>query len=193
MKIAGDCGTHNQTLGYLLSLLPVLALVAMSSGCAGLSSVGDNRTGLSGAFWNRSDKTTKVPGYDLYADAGAVARPEASEEIQVATKDSSKDSKEKRKDAKTDEPAPDLVAQEDTARSKENAARRKRTRTGDTSIRVTLGRPESLPTLSDSVGTDGPILASAATTNWSAVTPSWRRRRQSSMKSYEKTITRQSP
>ena len=47
MKIAGDCGTHNQTLGYLLSSVAVLALVAMSSGCAGLSSVGDNRTGLS--------------------------------------------------------------------------------------------------------------------------------------------------
>ena len=162
MRIAGDCGTHNQTLGHLLPLLPALGLVAMFSGCAGWSSVGDNRTGLSGTFWNRSDKSTKAPGYDLYADAGAVARPEASEEIQVATKDS----KEKPKGGKTVEPAPDLLAQEDTARSKDSAGRRKRTKTGDTSIRVTLGRPESLPTLTDSVGTDGPMLASAATTNW---------------------------
>ena len=114
----------------------------MASGCAGWSSVGENRTGLAALFWNRSDKATKTPAYDLYADAGAAARPQAAEEVQVASKDTKTPSQER----DTEEPAPDLVAQEDATRSPDATARRKRAKTGDTSIRVTLGRPESLPT-----------------------------------------------
>jgi hypothetical protein len=162
MKTARDPGSHSASPGRLLPLVPALALFSMVSGCAGWSSLGENRTGLSGAFWNRPDKTTKAPAYDLYANAGAAARPQAAEDVQVA----SKDAKDRHKSATTEEPAPDLVAQEDATRSPDAAARRKRAKTGDTSIRVTLGRPESLPTLKDPAEAGAPMLASAATTNW---------------------------
>ncbi|HMF38258.1 MAG TPA: DUF1571 domain-containing protein [Isosphaeraceae bacterium] len=124
--------------------------------------MGENRTGLSGAFWNRSDQATKAAAYDPYADAAAAARPQAGDDAQLA----SGDAKARRKSATTEEPAPDLVAQEDATRSPDAAARRKRAKTGDTSIRVTLGRPESLPTLKDPGDAGRPMLASAATTNW---------------------------
>ncbi|MGA9924149.1 MAG: hypothetical protein WBQ29_12180, partial [Isosphaeraceae bacterium] len=122
--------------------------------------MGENRTGLSGAFWNRPDKTTKAPAYDLYADAGAAAPPQEAKNAQLA----SRDPKVHRKGATTEEPAPDLVAQDAATRSPDAATRRKRAKTGDTSIRVTLGRPESLPTLKDPAEAGAPMLASAATT-----------------------------
>ena len=162
MKTARDPGSHSASSGRLLPLVSALALFSMVSGCAGWSSLGENRTGLSGAFWNRSDKATKAPAYDLYADAGAAARAQTAEDVQLA----SKDAKDRRKTATTEEPAPDLVAQEDATRSPDAAPRRKRAKTGDTSIRVTLGRPESLPTLKDPAEAGGPMLASAAATNW---------------------------
>jgi len=146
----------------LLLWVPALALFSMLSGCAGWSSLGENRTGLSGAFWNRSDKATKAPAYDLYADSGAAARPQAGADAQLA----SGDAKARRKSATNEEPTPDLVAQQDAARSPDATARRKRAKTGDTNIRVTLGRPESLPTLKDPADAGGPMLASAAVTNW---------------------------
>ncbi len=171
MKAARDPGCHGASPGHLLLWIPALALVSMLSGCAGWSSLGENRTGLAGAFWNRSDKATKAPAYDLYADSGAAARPEAGDDAQLA----SGDPKVRRKSATTDEPAPDLVAQEEAARSPDAAGRRKRAKTDDTSIRGTLGRPESLPTLQDPADARGPMLASAAATNWkrgnSAVEP----------------------
>jgi len=162
MKAARDPGSHSASPGHLLLWVPALALFSMLSGCAGWSSLGENRTGLSGAFWNRSDKATKAPGYDLYADSGAVARPQAGDDAQLA----SGDAKARRKSATTEEPAPDLVAQKDAIRSPDATARRKRAKTDDTSIRVTLGRPESLPTLKDPADAGGPMLASAAVTNW---------------------------
>ncbi len=167
MKLAGNLGSRKTILGHLLKLVPGLVALSTLSGCAGWSSVGENRSGLSGAFWNRSDKTAKSPGYDLYADAGNVARPDAAQESQLASKDA-KNSKGPRKKSVNEEPTPDLVAQEDAARSPDSAARKKRAKTGDTSIRVTLGRPESLPTLADSPEADGPILASAASTTTAA-------------------------
>jgi Protein of unknown function (DUF1571) len=160
MKTARDPGSHNASPGRLLPLV-ALALFSMVSGCAGWSSLGENRTGLAGAFWNRPDKTTKAPAYDLYADAGAAAPPQEAENAQLA----SRDPKVRRNGATTEEPAPDLVAQKDATRSPDAATRRKRAKTGDTSIRVTLGRPESLPTLKDPAEARGPMLASAAT-NW---------------------------
>src|SRR5208282_5521294 len=162
MKAARDPGSHSASPGHLLLWVPALALFSMLSGCAGWSSLGENRTGLSGAFWNRSDKATKAPAYDLYADSGAAARPPAGDDAQLA----SGDAKARRKSATTEEPAPDLVAQEDATRSPDATARRKRAKTDDTSIRVTLGRPESLPTLKDPADAGGPMLASAGVTNW---------------------------
>src|SRR5271166_2103277 len=76
MKAARHPGCHSATSGHLLLWIPALALVSMLSGCAGWSSLGENRTGLTGAFWNRSAKATKAPGYDLYADSGAADRPQ---------------------------------------------------------------------------------------------------------------------
>jgi len=162
MKTARHSGSLNACVGHLLPLVPALALFSMVSGCAGWSSVGENRTGLAGAFWNRSDRATKAPGYDLYADSGTQARPQAGDDAQLA----SGDARARRKTATTEEPAPDLVAQADAARSPDAKARKKRARTDDTSIRVTLGRPESLPTLNDPADAGGPMLASAAATNW---------------------------
>ncbi len=162
MKTARDSGSHNASLGHLLPLVSALALFSMVSGCAGWSSVGENRTGLSGAFWNRSDKATKAPGYDLYADSGAAARPQAGDDAVLA----GGDAKARRKSATNEEPTPDLVAQQDAARAPDVTARKKRAKTDDTSIRVTLGRPESLPTLNDPADAGAPMLASAAATNW---------------------------
>jgi Protein of unknown function (DUF1571) len=161
MKVARDPGSHSASPGHFLLWVPALALFSMVSGCAGWSSVGENRTGLSGAFWNRSDKATKAPGYDLYADSGAAA-PQAGDDAQLA----GGDAKARRKSATNEEPTPDLVAQQDAARSPDATARKKRAKTDDTSIRVTLGRPESLPTLNDPADAGGPMLASAAATNW---------------------------
>jgi len=146
----------------LLLWIPALALVSMLSGCAGWSSLGENRTGLTGAFWNRSDKAPKAPGYDLYADSGAADRPQPEDDAVLA----GGAARTRRKSAANEEPAPDLVAQQDATRSLDATARKKRAKTDDTSIRVTLGRPESLPTLNDPADAGGPKLASAATTNW---------------------------
>ncbi len=162
MKAARDSGSHRASPGHLLLWVPALALFSMLSGCVGWSSVGDNRTGLSGAFWNHSDKVTKTPAYDLYADTGTVARPQAGDDAQLA----SGNAKARRKNATTEEPTPDLVAQKDATRSPDAAGRRMRARTGDTSIRVTLGRPESLPTLTDPADAGGPMMASADATKW---------------------------
>lgn len=162
MKFARDIGGHQALLGRCMHVVLALAFFTMVSGCAGWSSVGENRTGLVGSFWNGSDKANSAPGYDYYAGAGIATRPQMAEDAQFA----SKNAKDRRKSATTDGPAPDLVAQEGAGRSRDAAARRKQTRTGDTSIRVTLGRPESLPTLKDPGEARGPILASAAATNW---------------------------
>jgi Protein of unknown function (DUF1571) len=162
MKTATDSGVHVASLGHMLPLIPALTLFSIASGCAGWSSVGENRTGLSGAFWNRSDKTTKTAAYDFYADAGAAARPQAAEDTQLASEETKKD----RSSATTEKPAPDLIAQEEANRSEGAAVRRKRAKTADTSIRVTLGRPESLPALGDPAEVVRPLLASAASTHW---------------------------
>lgn len=162
MKTATDLGGPKAFPWRLMPLVPALALFSMVSGCAGWSSIGPKRTGLSGAFWNRSGKATQTPGYDLYAEAGAAARPQAAGDALLA----GKEAKTRRPSAVIDEPAPDLVAQEELARSQDPSARRKRAKSSDTSIRVTLGRPESLPTLRDPAEAGGPMLASAAATNW---------------------------
>ncbi len=162
MKAARHPGCHGAYSGHLLLWIPALALFSMFSGCAGWSSLGENRTGLAGAFWNRSDKATKAPGYDLYADSGAAVRPQAGDDNALA----GGDAKARRKSATNEEPEPDLVAQRDAARAQDATARKKRAKTDDTSIRVTLGRPESLPTLNDPADAEGPLLASAAATNW---------------------------
>ncbi len=168
MRIAEGPGSTTAALRRYLTLLLALASPSMVSGCAGWNSVGENRTGLSGVFWNRSDKTAQAPGYDLYADTGAIARPQAAEEVQLASKDK-KDTKENKAQRKTplaEEPVPDLVAQNEATRAQDSTARKKRAKTTDTSIRVTLGRPESLPTVNDSPDAGGPVLASAEGTNW---------------------------
>src|SRR5271157_6265108 len=118
MKTARDPGSHSASPGRLLPLVSALALFSTVGGCAGWSSLGENRTGLSGVFWNRPDKTTKAPAYDLYAHAGAAARPQTAEDVQLA----GKDAKDRRKSATTEEPAPDLAAQEDATRSPDAAA-----------------------------------------------------------------------
>ena len=122
MRTARDSGSRDASLGHLLPLVPALALLSMVSGCAGWSSLGENRPGLSGLFWNHPDKTTKSPGYDLYADSGSSARPQAGDDAQLA----GGDKKTGRKNATSDAPVPDLVAQAEQARSPDATPRRKR-------------------------------------------------------------------
>ncbi len=141
-----------------LSMLP-LGLVA---GCAGWSSLGQAGTSLSSALWKRSGPATTTPGYDLYADTGTAARAQLESDEQLADNQA----KSRRTQAVAEDPAADLVAQRESEQEKAATTRRNRARTGDTSIRVTLGRPESLPTLKDPVDTAGPMLASTSTGNW---------------------------
>ncbi len=127
MRIAEGSGSPTAALRRYLTLFLALAFPSMVSGCAGWNSVGENRTGLSGMFWNRSDKTAQAPGYDLYAEAGAIARPQAAAEVQLASKDQKdpKENKARRRTPLAEEPVPDLVAQNEATRAQDSTARKK--------------------------------------------------------------------
>ena len=162
MRSAMDPGTHSASPGRLLPLVPALALFSMVSGCAGWSSLGEYRTGLSGRVLEPSRQDRRGAGLrPLRRRRGCGSSPGGK-----ASQLASKDAKDRHKSATNEEPAPDLVAQEDATRSPGRRGSKKRAKTGDTSIRVTLGRPESLPTLKDPAEAGGPMLASAAATNW---------------------------
>jgi hypothetical protein len=121
---------------------------------------------FSGAFWNRSPKTPETPKFDLYADTATAARPHAAEELARASRDSRSAARDPVKN--TQNPSrEELLAQSDQS---PDVLRARSTGTSsgtkDSSIRVTLERPESLPTTTDRPVAADSILASAPPTNW---------------------------
>ena len=60
----------------------------LAGGCASWSSLGEPRTPLTSRFWHRPDKQDKEPGYDLYAESVAAARPGIARDAAVAARGS---------------------------------------------------------------------------------------------------------
>jgi hypothetical protein len=141
----------------------------LGGGCASTNSSGTTRLALLRAWWKRPSDPSQFPAYDYYAEAGAAAKPE----IRSNTLMAKKLARTHRDDAPKDQPVPDLVAQAEA--KKNNAPKRLQgLRSRDTSIRVTLGRPESLPTLTEPGTANNPNLARASG-SFSASAPSWKR------------------
>jgi hypothetical protein len=151
--------------------LVALALWAgsLGGGCASWNSSGTTRPTLLRALWKRPSDPSQTPVYDYYAEAGAAAKPEIKSNALLAKQSA----KARRDNAPGDQPMPDLIAQ---AEANKNAStpRWKGLRSRDTSIRVTLGRPESLPTLTGP-GTATRTKLASAPASTSAPATSWKR------------------
>lgn len=146
-----------------------LTLLLFVAGCASWSSFGGHRTPLTGRFWNRSDKQDKEQGYDLYAESVAAARPNIAKEAVLAARGSRAHAGEKvstppAEDASGSSTGTRLANAEARRTGAVSGSERTRRKTDDTAIRVTLGRPESLPTLADPDADSGAMLASS--TKW---------------------------
>lgn len=136
----------------------------MSSGCAGWSSLGESRTSMLGHFWNRSSTVDETPGYDLYAESMAARNPSAKAASPPGgTTTPGQTPKDK---TKQDAAGSNAETAEQPASSLSMARGRNTGRSADTSLRVTLGRPETLPTLKDVGDVGGPALAMEAKTSW---------------------------
>jgi hypothetical protein len=146
---------------HLASLVAALAAVSLATGCAGLSSIRDISPSLSARFWNRPTNTAYEPQYDQYAAAAAATRPQAENERPQTT-----DEKARTKGSSRVEKTDADVAQSDAPRRRGSRTRDLTAGNADTSVRVTLGRPESLPTLRDSADSQTAVLASTTGTNW---------------------------
>ncbi len=136
----------------------------MSSGCAAWSSLGESRGSLLGQFWNRSSYPVETPGYDLYAESMAARAPSAkaaSSPGGATRPDQTPKDKTKQGTA-----SPSAENDEKPASTLSMARGRGTGRSADTALRVTLGRPETLPTLKDVRRPGGPSLAMGAKTNW---------------------------
>jgi hypothetical protein len=149
----------------------VLALWAgsLGGGCTSTNSSGTPRPTLLRAFWKRPSTAAQTPGYDYYAEAGAAAKPDVRSRTLMAKGAA----KTRRDDAQGGPPMPDLVAQAEANKNR-SATRGGGLRSRDTSIRVTLGRPENLPTLTDPGTALDTKLASASNSTTAPVT-SWKR------------------
>jgi hypothetical protein len=161
MKLAMDSASMPAPYRRIVSMFLFPATCLAMSGCAGWSSVGEQRTRLAGAFWNRPGTAAQAPGYDLYAESMA-ARSKAAKDPTSANGASIPEEK--------DGTAPSLAVEtappDDSRRAPSTPGRDGSAgKTNDASIRVTLGRPESLPTLADAGRAATPLLASTAT-NW---------------------------
>ena len=164
---------HRQSVdapGRRLLLSSALLFCCLSGGCAGLTPTGQNYPSLSGLFWNRSNKPAEAPGYDDYAAAAAASHPNLQQELAV----SRRDNRQGAKDPLQNPSRVELLASSEENQDRGDApSRRSRSgreadseRTVDSSIRVTLGRPESLQTVDDGPSGEEPALASAPLTNW---------------------------
>ncbi|MDR3618147.1 MAG: DUF1571 domain-containing protein [Paludisphaera borealis] len=120
-----------------------LASALFETGCASTTAMRASASALAGSIW---DRPRTEPTYDLYAQNMAGARGPAPATPMVASNDSSKaksDSTTPEADeAKTAEDAEPVAAAEP-------ASTRPRKARTDESVRITLGRPESLPVLKE--------------------------------------------
>jgi hypothetical protein len=163
MRLAMDSACVVTQFFRVASFAFSAAACLLISGCAGWSSMGDHQASLMGWFWNRRSESAETPGYDLYAKSMAAARPQGAKSASPASAGPTPGQQPQDK-AKTTTSSSDRG---ERASSTPGLVRgRNPDKSTDTSIRVTLGRPESLPTLADTGGQGGPALAMADTTNW---------------------------
>jgi hypothetical protein len=151
----------------IVSLALILVACSFSGGCASWNSFREHHTPLAGRFWHRPAKPDQDAGYDLYAESVAAARPKGAREAAAAARPSNPRDKDRSSSTSSRDPS---ASDEKVARAEPRPPRvsptpdRTPRRTEDTAIRVTLGRPESLPTLTDTGTATAPLLASS--TNW---------------------------
>lgn len=176
MKSAMGSAPGRARTKRLLIVLPSVGLLIIANGCATWSPLGHQQTALSGAFWNRSGKAAATPRYDLYADAAASAQPDPGGETVLASRDQGS----RPKDRSGTQGAKAVVDQHALEPSVTDrlAARVRDPKTSDSSIRVTLGKPEGLMTMADSDAAAGPLLAAGASTRWKRAEDAPRRARE---------------
>jgi hypothetical protein len=151
----------------LLMLSLALVPCTLAGGCASWSSFREQHTPLTGRFWHRSTK--QEPTYDLYADRMAASRPRDAQQVELAAQPTRPgEPKQGAAPESKEESAPgpaEKVARAEPSRPRQGLATdRAIRRTNDTAIRVTLGRPESLPTLNEPGAAAAPTVAAAS--NW---------------------------
>ena len=131
-------------------LFCALGTALFATGCASTTAMRASASALAGSIWDRS-QVDSIPAYDLYAQNMAAARGPAPATPMLADAPSTKASGE----SDADEPRPESVA------SAEPDARRAPT---DKNVRITLGRPQSLPVLTESKDGEpaAPALMAAA-------------------------------
>jgi hypothetical protein len=162
MKLAMDSACTSRLSRRIVSPVLALATCLIVSGCAGWSSLGDQRSYLAGMFWHRRDTLSQAPGYDLYAESMAAARPPTTKGATPTSRASNAEDNVGPRTSSSEETVPLAEAAPPPPTS---ARKRNLGRSNDASIRVTLGRPESLPILADSGQAAEPLLARASS-NW---------------------------
>jgi hypothetical protein len=132
----------------VLILAASAASLTAEFGCATGESWRAGAGAMSSMLWSRATAPAQ-PEYDLYARQMAESKGVKDAEALASAPDR--------------KPGRDAVEPVDDAAATAVAeARPVRRRTSDESVRVTLGRPESLPVLRDPDGSPGPLLAAAA-------------------------------
>lgn len=167
MKMATDSARHRMPFGRVALIPLIMVSWCFSSGCASLTSPGAKPSTLARYLWNRSGETSAEPGYDQYAMAAAAAHPNVEQELAAARQEA-----RPRATNPLENPSrTELLAQSEKARARDRSGSRTgrtdRTRTVDSGIRVTLGRPEGLQTINDQrPAPSEEALASVPVTNW---------------------------
>ncbi|MGC8638595.1 MAG: DUF1571 domain-containing protein [Isosphaeraceae bacterium] len=170
MKMATDSARLWMYPRRIVMIPLALVFWCLAGGCAGLSSLDQRASSLSSLFWNHSAKTAEVPGYDEYAAGAMASHPNIEQELAQARRES----RPQANDPLQNPSRTELLAHAEEAESKDKPRSRSRSRlpgearkrTVDSSIRVTLGKPESLQTIADEPSAKAPVLASAPVTNW---------------------------
>jgi Protein of unknown function (DUF1571) len=147
----------------IFDLRMMLVLVAagsalFQSGCASTTALRASAGALAGSLW---DRPHAAPTYDLYAENMAAARGPAPATPMLA---SNGEPKSNREGKPTDSHAPKVDQEPEPralAAAEPDATAQPRPARTDESVRITLGRPESLPVMKGSTGKTEPELAAA--------------------------------
>jgi hypothetical protein len=172
--------SHLQALRRFVVLLPILGCCVSGPGCASWRTTEARRWAWSLPSWRRSEGLAEAPTYDQYAADANNARPPAGTPPQPVDRKPPQAAPASHAESA---PAPvETTGPVADARSGERA-RSRSSNDRDSSIRVTLGRPESLPTVADpEVGSDS-LLASASAPSWKRAGEPITARRASAIKS----------
>jgi hypothetical protein len=167
MRPATDSASFPLLAARLFLRLGVPALCMLACGCAsGTGAWRSSKDLLSGSLWKRPQKTDpkagEKPGYDLYAARAADSLPADDTGEGADRADRTQLAGRPARPGRTPASRTEALARAQDDAVRPSAARgRASRRSEDTNIRVTLGRPESLPTLGDAEPATGPMLASA--------------------------------